>query len=247
VHWNLIEMKASKAGKKKPIKKKAAGDEAKGNAPAQKDAGFRAGCKYRKEEDSSEASSSSDECSESDSSRAGVGGEGEQPGDMGGKEGEHKKRMKKKLKKLRVNLSMCKYKVIKEMVEWLGWSTTENETDWQVWWTDMSVGEERCMRLRRPQKLNHFPGMTEVAHKCNLARNLNRLRAVLPELYNFHPETFNLPVDYLAFEHAALGDMEQRKGKGGKSNKTYIIKPDDGACGVGIFITRQEERALSSE
>ena len=170
MHWNLIEMKASKAGKKKPIKKKAAGDEAKGNATAQKDAGFRAGCKHkeRKEEDfySSEASSeaSSDECSESDSSRAGVGGEGEQPGDMGGKEGEHKKRMKKKLKKLRVNLTMCKYKVIKEMVEWLGWSPTENETDWQVWWTDMSVGEERCMRLRRPQKLNHFPGMTEVAH-----------------------------------------------------------------------------------
>ena len=81
--------------------------------------------------------------------------------------------------------------------------------------------------------------MTEVAHKCKLARNLNRMRNVLPELYDFHPETFNLPVDYLAFEHAALGDMEQRKGKGGKSNKSYIIKPDDGACGVGIFITRK--------
>ena len=95
------------------------------------------------------------------------------------------------------------------------------------------------MRLRRPQKLNHFPGMTEIAHKCKMARNLNRLRSVLPELYDFHPETFNLPVDYLAFEQAALGDLEQRKGKGGKSNKSYIIKPDDGACGVGIFITRK--------
>jgi tubulin polyglutamylase TTLL6/13 len=120
-----------------------------------------------------------------------------------------------------------------------GWKTTEHETDWHIWWTDMSVGEERCMRLRRPQKLNHFPGMSEIAHKCKLARNLNRLRSVLPDLYNFHPETFNLPVDYLAFENAALGDMEQRKGKGGKSNKSYIIKPDEGACGVGIFITRK--------
>eukprot|EP00001_Collodictyon_triciliatum_P059447 10584_1 len=34
-----IEMKASKAGKKKPTKKKAAGDEVKGNATAEKDAG----------------------------------------------------------------------------------------------------------------------------------------------------------------------------------------------------------------
>ena len=154
-------------------------------------------------------------------------------------EGAKPKRMKKKLKKLRVNLSMCKYPVIRDMVEYLGWTNTEHDSEWHIWWTDMSVGEERCMRLRRPQKLNHFPGMTEIAHKCKLARNLNRLRNVIPELYNFHPETFNLPVDYLAFENAALGDQEQRKGKGGKSNKSYIIKPDDGACGVGIFITRK--------
>ena len=72
------------------------------------------------------------------------------------------------------------------------------------------------------------------------------LRGVLPDLYNFHPETFNLPVDYLAFENAALGDMEQRRGKGGKSNKSYIIKPDDGACGVGIFITRKPSASQNS-
>ena len=76
--------------------------------------------------------------------------------------------------------------------------------------------------------------MQEVAHKCKLARNLNRLRELLPERYNFHPESFNLPVDFAAFEKAALGE-----GKGGKSNRTYIIKPDDGACGEGIFLTRR--------
>jgi tubulin polyglutamylase TTLL6/13 len=76
--------------------------------------------------------------------------------------------------------------------------------------------------------------MQEVAHKCKLARNLNRLRELLPESYNFYPESFNLPIDYSAFEKAALGASTN-----GKSNRTYIIKPDDGACGEGIFLTRR--------
>jgi hypothetical protein len=141
---------------------------------------------------------------------------------------------RKKKKKLTCNLSLCKYEVIKDVVRSLGWKITTHETQWDLFWTDMSVGEERCMRLQRNQKINHFPGMQEVAHKCKLARNLNRLREVLPDRYDFHPESFNLPVDFAAFEKAALGE-----GGKSKSNRTYIIKPDDGACGEGIFLTRR--------
>jgi hypothetical protein len=141
---------------------------------------------------------------------------------------------KKKKKKLVCNLTMSKYSVITDVCKSLGWSLTNHESEWDLFWTDMSVGEERCMRLRRGQKINHFPGMQEVAHKCKLARNLNRLRELLPELYNFYPESFNLPIDYSSFEKAALGESTN-----GKSNRTYIIKPDDGACGEGIFLTRR--------
>ena len=95
----------------------------------------------------------------------------------------------------------------------------------------VSVSEERCMKLRRPQKINHFPGMQQVAHKCKLARHLNRLRDSLPLLFAFHPETFNLPVDAKALERAC-----------GEKNRTFIVKPDDGACGVGIFLTRKPEK-----
>ncbi|EKX44293.1 hypothetical protein GUITHDRAFT_72357, partial [Guillardia theta CCMP2712] len=142
--------------------------------------------------------------------------------------------MRKKLKRLNVNLSMCKYSVIENCCKSLGFKITQSESQWHLFWTDMSVGEERCMRLRRPQKLNHFPGMQEIAHKCKLAKNLNRMQTELPGLYNFHPETFSLPVEFNAFQRAALGD-----GKEKKSRKTYIVKPDDGACGVGIFLTRK--------
>jgi tubulin polyglutamylase TTLL6/13 len=140
--------------------------------------------------------------------------------------------MKKKQKKLTVNLTMCRYKVVADCCNALGWTQTEDESAWNLFWTDLSVGEARCMKLKRLQKINHFPGMTEIAHKCKLARNLNRMRSKLPHFYNFHPETFNLPVDYKAFEK----EIEALEGK---NNKTYIVKPNDGACGVGIFLTRK--------
>ena len=70
---------------------------------------------------------------------------------------------KKKKKKLICNLTLCKYEIISDAVQSLGWVLTSHESKWDLFWTDMSVGEERCMRLQRGQKLNHFPGMQVAA------------------------------------------------------------------------------------
>lgn len=45
----------------------------------------------------------------------------------------------------------------------LGWVEVGGDAPWQVCWTDTSSGTERLMRLRRPQKLNHFPGSESAA------------------------------------------------------------------------------------
>lgn len=37
------------------------------------------------------------------------------------------------------------------------------------------------------QKLNHFPGMLELARKKGLARNLGHMRVAFPQHYDFHP------------------------------------------------------------
>lgn len=163
-----------------------------------------------------------------------VGSSGDE-GEEQPEEGVERKRMKKKQKKLTVNLTMCRYKVVADCCKSMGWAETQDENDWNLFWTDLSVGEARCMKLKRLQKINHFPGMSEIAHKCKLALNLNRMRSKLPHLYNFHPETFNLPVDYKAIEKE-IDAME------GKPNKTYIVKPNEGACGVGIFLTRKLDK-----
>ncbi|XP_062439849.1 tubulin polyglutamylase TTLL13 isoform X4 [Rhea pennata] len=84
------------------------------------------------------------------------------------------------------------------------------------------------MEMKRFQKINHFPGMTEICRKDLLARNLNRMLKLFPKEYNIFPRTWCLPADY--------GDFQAYSRV--RKNRTFICKPDSGCQGRGIFITR---------
>ncbi|XP_032093969.1 tubulin polyglutamylase TTLL6 isoform X1 [Thamnophis elegans] len=100
--------------------------------------------------------------------------------------------------------------------------------DWTLYWTDYSVSLERVMEMKSYQKINHFPGMTEICRKDLLARNMGRLLKIFPKEFNFFPKTWCLPADY--------GEL-QAFGRS-KKHRTYICKPDSGCQGKGIFITK---------
>jgi tubulin polyglutamylase TTLL6/13 len=90
-----------------------------------------------------------------------------------------KRRPKKKKKKplVYINLSNCKYEVVYDVSEELGWKVVDDDDDfddWNVYWTDTSVSTERVMKMQKFQKINHFPGMYQIARKAELARNLTR-------------------------------------------------------------------------
>jgi tubulin polyglutamylase TTLL6/13 len=57
-----------------------------------------------------------------------------------------------------------------------------------------------------------------------------RMQKEFPREYGFFPKTWVLPVD--------LPDFKTQFSSDGKSNKTFIIKPDAGCQGKGIFLTR---------
>jgi len=84
------------------------------------------------------------------------------------------------------------------------------------------------MRMSHHQRINHFPGMSEIARKSHLARNLNRMAKVVPKEYKFYPKTWVLPAD--------AGDLRSQ-GRD-KKVRTYIVKPSKGCQGNGIFLTR---------
>ncbi|KAK0095567.1 hypothetical protein PV326_007965 [Microctonus aethiopoides] len=138
------------------------------------------------------------------------------------------KKKRKKRKFLTICTSNCKYDVVRRIATQYGMKEVTEGSSWNLYWTDLSVSIERAKEMRRFQKVNHFPGMTEICRKDLLARNLNRMLRLFPKEYNFFPKTWCLPADY--GDVAAYAKMRR--------SKTFIIKPDTGCQGRGIYLTK---------
>lgn len=58
-----------------------------------------------------------------------------------------------------INLSDTQYDVIKEAAKDIGWKLSDDEGEnWDIFWSDLAVPNERLSRMFNFQKLNHFPG-----------------------------------------------------------------------------------------
>ncbi|XP_075229417.1 tubulin polyglutamylase ttll6-like isoform X2 [Lycorma delicatula] len=139
-----------------------------------------------------------------------------------------KKKNKKNKKISTICLNNCKYGVIRKVSKEFGMREVGEGEQWNVYWTDLSVSVERAKEMKRFQKVNHFPGMSEICRKDLLARNLNRMLKMFPKDYNFFPKTWCLPAD----QGEVFGYAKAHP------TKTFIIKPDVGCQGRGIFLTK---------
>ena len=118
----------------------------------------------------------------------------------------------------------------------LQWKIQKNPEvmDWDVFWTDNAVQPEILFKMEPHQKINHFPGMFNLARKNLMGRYLMKMRKKFPDQYNFFPLTWMLPVEY----HDLKNYFESRqKGKA----RTFIVKPEAMSQGKGIFLTRKLE------
>jgi tubulin polyglutamylase TTLL6/13 len=86
--------------------------------------------------------------------------------------------------------------------------------------------------MSHQQKVNHFPNMGIIARKNTLATTLARMKEQFPQDYDFLPRTFLYPNDYPKIRHYFV---ESRK-RG--LVKTFIVKPEAGCQGRGIYITQ---------
>ncbi|GIL85398.1 hypothetical protein Vretifemale_13942, partial [Volvox reticuliferus] len=87
---------------------------------------------------------------------------------------------------LLVNMSACKYPLVREAAERMGYEVVEDEAElWDLFWSDLSVSSDRVQRLLPFQRLNHFPGMLEICRKAALSRHMSRMAARLPAEYRF--------------------------------------------------------------
>ena len=103
-------------------------------------------------------------------------------------------------------------------------------------WVDGMITAERCSELKPYQRINHFPGMGEIARKDCLARNLQKMQKSYSEEYDFFPRTWNLPSDYTSLTNY-YHELKKRK-----KLKTFITKPANGAMGNGINLIQNLDK-----
>ncbi|TMW60744.1 hypothetical protein Poli38472_000786 [Pythium oligandrum] len=147
-----------------------------------------------------------------------------------------KQSSRKREKRVRVNMTLCKYEVVRKIVRDRGWQMVTDEEDkagltsCNVHWIDVPDFQGTFKMLQPYAKVNHFPGMTNLARKSKLARNFDRMKKLFPEEYDFCPKTWILPFDF--------NDFQQHFNADGVSQKTFIVKPDHMCQGRGVFLTR---------
>lgn len=103
------------------------------------------------------------------------------------------------------------------------------DEDWDLKWTDSAVSPEQLIKMKHFQKINHFPGMYAISRKNYLALNLNKLKKLFHEDFNFFPKTWVAPID--TFDLKLYLSNSQ--------NTYFIVKPEASCQGRGIFITRK--------
>eukprot|EP00877_Chromochloris_zofingiensis_P014368 jgi/Chrzof1/9185/Cz03g39030.t1 len=156
------------------------------------------------------------------------------------KQAKKKRKSHKHVAPIKIDLSNCKYELLRIIAGKLGWIQVNGDADscchsmapcddFDIYWTDTSVSMERVLRLNHTQKINHFYGMLELCRKKAMAKHLAAMAMLQPQQYNFFPLTFTLPDDYAAL----LADAKSRGKK-----QIYIIKPDAGCQGKGIRLVQ---------
>jgi tubulin polyglutamylase TTLL6/13 len=102
--------------------------------------------------------------------------------------------------------------------------------DWDILWTDSAVSIDFLTRMQNHQKINHFPGMSNLSRKGLLTKNLKRMQKAFPDSYAYFPLTFILPQDIISLNK--FQDRMRLKGE----RATFIIKPEVGCQGRGIYL-----------
>ena len=93
-----------------------------------------------------------------------------------------------------VNICETRYDIIKSVCRELNWKVSYiDDAKWDLLWADNAIPSSLYSRMKPFQKVNHFPGMSALSRKNNLARNLAKLHKIFPKEYNFTPRTWLFP------------------------------------------------------
>lgn len=152
-------------------------------------------------------------------------------------------RMKKKKKGvITANFSGTKYQIVRLAILDTGFTRAREEDETaNLIWNDAAVQQERIADLGNYQRINHFPGMGEICRKDCLARNMAKMIKSQSQEYCFTPRTWIFPAEYTQFQNCIKELRKKRR------QKTFIVKPANGAMGHGISLIRNGDKLQAHE
>uniref|UniRef100_A0A3Q4B270 Uncharacterized protein n=1 Tax=Mola mola TaxID=94237 RepID=A0A3Q4B270_MOLML len=156
--------------------------------------------------------------------------------------GKRKVRTKKKKGTITANVAGTKYEIVRIVIKDMDFMKTRDDDETaNLIWNDSAVQHEKIAELRNYQRINHFPGMGEICRKDCLARNMSKMIKCQPQEYSFIPKTWIFPAEYTQFQNYVKELRRKRK------QKTFIVKPANGAMGHGISLIRNCEKLPAQE
>lgn len=133
-----------------------------------------------------------------------------------------------------VNLSYTHYSIVQKVITELHFQITDSNSKAQLFWYDSGGQLEIASSLESWQFYNHFPSIWSISRKVELAKNIERMQRLLPQIFNFHPKVFLLPGQFSELRSFML-DIPKR------NKRTFIIKPDAGSQGKGIILVQNPD------
>ncbi|XP_075837229.1 tubulin polyglutamylase TTLL7 isoform X1 [Microtus pennsylvanicus] len=155
-----------------------------------------------------------------------------------------KRKVRKKKKKgvITANVAGTKFEIVRLVIDEMGFIKTPDEDETSnLIWCDAAVQQEKITELQNYQRINHFPGMGEICRKDFLARNMTKMIKSRPLDYTFVPRTWIFPSEYTQFQNYVKELKKKRK------QKTFIVKPANGAMGHGISLIRNGDKIPSQD
>ncbi|KAI1706363.1 tubulin-tyrosine ligase family domain-containing protein [Ditylenchus destructor] len=109
-----------------------------------------------------------------------------------------------------------------------------------IYWHNIVYNDMKTIIKNPEARVNKFPGMTELAKKVSLTQAIRSMKELFPWEYEFYPQSFVLPAQLDEFRQQS----EQMNATGQK--QYYIVKPDDGAQGTGIYLIKSSNELRST-
>ncbi|XP_029024685.1 tubulin polyglutamylase TTLL11 [Betta splendens] len=141
----------------------------------------------------------------------------------------------KKRRPVAVDSSKAKtsLEALKQSIKQLKWKEFPlgRRTACDIYWHGVSFHDNEHIVSGQ---VNKFPGMIEMLRKINLSRAMRTMQELFPEEYDFYPRSWILPEEYQQFST----QIRMVKENDATVTTTFIVKPDGGSQGDGIYLIR---------